>query len=111
MWQNDNFSKLPCLAKHFAAQGGDLHDALHLGEKRMEWKAGGCRLAAQIALGLSKLHERKVCKSETVVLTTSSHNFPAWPGPALPNAWRGLITLVMEQSPGLNYNLTPGLLH
>ena len=42
------------------AQGGDLHDALHLGEKRIEWKAGGCRLAAQIALGLSKLHLRRV---------------------------------------------------
>jgi len=77
VWQNDNSSKLTYLAKHVAAQGGDLHDALHLGEKRMEWKAGGCRLAAQIALGLSKLHKRKVCKSETVVLTTSSHNFPA----------------------------------
>ena len=41
------------------AQGGDLHDALHLGEKRIEWKVGGCRLAAQLALGLSKLHQRK----------------------------------------------------
>ncbi|CAL5224945.1 g7714 [Coccomyxa viridis] len=41
-------------------EGGDLHDALHIGEKRIEWKAGGCRLAAQIALGLSKLHQRKV---------------------------------------------------
>ena len=41
-------------------QGGDLHDALHVGKSRLEWKAGGCRLAAQIALGLSKLHARKV---------------------------------------------------
>ena len=38
------------------SQGGDLHDALHVGKSRLEWKAGGCRLAAQIALGLSKLH-------------------------------------------------------
>ena len=42
------------------SQGGDLHDALHVGKSRLEWKAGGCRLAAQIALGLSKLHARKV---------------------------------------------------
>lgn len=49
-----------CSAKCANAQGGDLHDALHLGEERIEWKAGGCRLAAQIALGLSKLHLRKV---------------------------------------------------
>ena len=42
-------------------QGGDLHDALHVGKSRLEWKSGGCRLAAQIALGLSKLHARKVC--------------------------------------------------
>lgn len=41
-------------------QGGDLYDALHVGKERLEWKAGGCRLAAQIALGLSKLHARKV---------------------------------------------------
>ena len=41
-------------------QGGDLYDALHAGKERLEWKAGGCRLAAQIALGLSKLHARKV---------------------------------------------------
>ena len=41
-------------------QGGDLHNALHVGKSRLEWKAGGCRLAAQIALGLSKLHARKV---------------------------------------------------
>ena len=41
-------------------QGGDLHDALHVGQSRLEWKSQGCRLAAQIALGLSKLHARKV---------------------------------------------------
>ena len=49
-----------CTNHKFLCQGGDLHAALHVGEKRLEWRFGGCRLAAQIALGLSKLHERRV---------------------------------------------------
>ena len=49
-----------CIEHRGCSQGGDLHDALHVGTSRLEWKAGGCRLAAQIALGLSKLHARKV---------------------------------------------------